>query len=223
MERTHVGVAADVRNLGPEQASNPEFYQVRKASRLGMAGSSDPAWPRRATAIIRTRLDKRIAEQSLRKSFHEIDASVPFQLETMEAQIGHFYTRAKFQTTLLLLFGLIGLALAGIGIYGLIAFLVAERTRELGVRIALGATGGEILRLVVGNAARWSFVGLVVGSLASFFCTRLLQGLLYAVRTSDLRVYAVALISFALVAVLAAWLPARRAARIDPMVALRHE
>jgi putative ABC transport system permease protein len=221
--KTVIGVAADVRNLGPEQVPNPEFYQVRKASRAGMAGSSDPAWPRRATALIRTRLDERIAEQSLRKVFHEIDPSVPFQLETMEAQIGHFYTRARFQTTLLFLFALMGLALAGIGIYGLIAFLVAERTRELGVRIALGATRGEISRLVVANAARWSFAGLIVGSLASLFSSRLLQELLYGIQPSDLRVYAVALISFGLVAVLAAWLPARRAARIDPMVALRHE
>jgi len=220
---TVIGVAADVRNLGPEQVSNPEFYEVRKVSRAGMAGSSDPAWPRRATAIIRTRLDKRIAEQSLRKSLHEIDASVPFQSETMEAQIGHFYTRARFQTALLFLFALIGLVLAGVGIYGLIAFLVAERTRELGVRIALGATTGEISRLVVANAARWSFVGLVVGSLASFYSSRLLQGLLYGIQPSDPRVYALALISFALVAVFAAWLPARRAARIDPIVALRHE
>jgi putative ABC transport system permease protein len=188
-----------------------------------MAGSGDPAWARRATAIIRTRLDERIAEQSLRNTFHEIDTSVPFKLETMESQVGHFYTRARFQTALLLLFALIGLGLAGIGIYGLIAFLVAERTRELGVRIALGATRGEIARFVVSNAARWSFVGLIVGLLVSIFSSRLLQGLLYDVQPLDYRVYAAALTVLGIIAVLAAWLPARRAGRIDPMVALRHE
>ena len=141
----------------------------------------------------------------------------------MDAQIGHFYTRARFQTTLLLIFALIGLILAGIGIYGLIAFLVAERTRELGVRIALGATRGEISRLVVADAARWSLAGLAVGSLASVLFSRLLEGLLYGVEASDPRAYAGAVLSFVLVSVLAAWLPARRAARIDPMVALRYE
>lgn len=220
---TVIGVAADVRNLGPERPANPEFYRVRKASRAGMAGSSDPAWPRRAVAIVRTRVDGGMAEAGLRRIFAEIDPGVPVQLETMEAQIGHFYARARFQTTLLIVFAMVGLALAGIGIYGLIAFLVAERTREIGVRIALGATAGEVSRLVVGNAVRWSAAGLAAGVLASWFFSRLLQGLLYEVRPSDPRVHAGALVAFGLAAAVAAWIPARRAARIDPMVALRHE
>ena len=219
---TVIGVAADVRNLGPEKVANPEFYQVRKASRAGMAGSSDPAWPRRATAIIRTRLDTHLAGQGLRDSLHQIDPGVPYQLETMDAQIGRYYTRAQFQTTLLLAFAVLGLVLAGIGIYGLIAFLVAERTREIGVRIALGATSGQISRLVIESAVRWSLAGLLIGSVAALLSSRLLRGLLYGVEPSDCRVYTVALVSFALVSVLAAWLPARRAARIQPVVALRH-
>ena len=141
----------------------------------------------------------------------------------MESQVGHFYTRARFQTTLLFLFALIGLGLAGIGIYGLVAFLVAERTHELGVRIALGATPGEIARVVVSNAGDWSFVGLIVGLLVSMLSSRILQGLLYEVRPLDYRVYAAALTLLGTIVVLAAWVPARRAARIDPMVALRHE
>jgi hypothetical protein len=198
-------------------------YGWRKASRAGMAGSSDPAWARRATPIVRTRLNERIAEQILGSALHEIDARVPFKLETIESQVGHFYTRARFQTTLLFLFALIGLGLAGIGIYGLVAFLIAERTRELGVRIALGATRGSIALLVVSNAARWSFVGLVVGLLVSIFSSRLLRGLPYQVQPLDFRVYVAALTFFGIIALLAAWLPARRAARIDPIVALRHE
>ncbi|MGH9720474.1 MAG: ABC transporter permease [Bryobacteraceae bacterium] len=218
-----VGVAADVRNLGPDQAPNPEFYRVRKTSRAGMAGSSDPAWPRRATAIVRTRVNRKFAEQSLGNALRAIDASVPFKMETMESQVGQFYTQARFQTTLLFLFALVGLGLAGIGIYGLVAFLVAERTREIGVRIALGATRGEIARLVVSNTARWSFVGLTIGLMGSLFSSRLLRGLLYEVHALDSRVYAAAMTLLGIIAVLAAWLPARRAARIDPMIALRHE
>lgn len=188
-----------------------------------MAGSSDRAWARRATAIVRTRLNERIAEQTLGNALREIDASVPFKLETVESHVGHFYTRAQFQTTLLLLFASIGLGLAGIGIYGLVTFLIAERTRELGVRIALGATRGNITLLVVSNAARWSFVGLVVGLLVSICSSRLLRGFLYEVQPLDFKVYAAALTFLGTIALLAAWLPARRAARIDPIVALRHE
>jgi len=218
-----VGVAGDVRNAGPDRPPNPEFYQVRKASRAGMAGSSDPAWARRATAIVRTRLDGQIAAQTLRNVFRDIDARVPVKTETMESQVGHFYTQARFQTTMLFLFALMGLGLAGIGIYGLVAFLVAERTREIGMRIALGATQGEIARLVISDAGRWSFVGLIVGLLISLFSSRLVGGLLYEVQPLDLRVYAGALTLLGFISAMAAWLPARRAARIDPVVALRHE
>ena len=124
---------------------------------------------------------------------------------------------------MLLLFALTGLALAAIGLYGLISFLVVERTREIGVRIALGATPSAVARLVVSEGARWTAAGTILGIAASASLLRLLRGLLYEVKVLDLRVFTGAIVVLVGVATLAAWLPAHRASKIDPMVALRHD
>jgi putative ABC transport system permease protein len=134
-----------------------------------------------------------------------------------------FLTRPRFQTTLLLLFALTGLALAGIGLYGLISFLVAQRTREIGVRITLGATPGGVARLVVSDGVRWTAAGTILGIVASVALLRVLKGLLYEVQVLDARVFAIATMVLVAVAIFAAWLPAYRASRTDPMVALRHD
>jgi len=220
---TVVGVAGDVRNAGLDRPADPEFYQVRKPSRQGIPGSGDPAWWRRATAIVRSTLDGRDAAESLRAALRDVDPAVPVQLETIDRQVDRFLARPRFQTTLLSLFAFTGLVLAGIGLYGLISFLVAERTREIGVRIALGATPGDVTRLVVSGGARWTAAGVVAGLGASGLVLRLLQGLLYEVKVLDLRVLAGAAAVLVAVAILAAWIPAYRASRIDPMTALRHD
>ncbi|SPE42536.1 conserved membrane hypothetical protein [Candidatus Sulfopaludibacter sp. SbA3] len=219
---TIVGVAGDVRNAGLDRPADPEFYQVRRTTRQGMPGSSDPAWPRRATAIVRTTLSDRDAAEQLRAAISDIDPAVPVQFETIATQVDRFLTRPRFQTTLLSLFALTGLLLAGIGLYGLISFLVAERTREIGVRMALGATPGDVAKLVVSDGARWTAAGIVVGLAASALFLRALRGLLYEVQVLDLRVLAAAASVLVAVALMAAWLPARRASAIDPMIALRH-
>lgn len=141
-----IGVAGDVRNAGLDRTVDPEFYQVRKSTGEGIPGSGDDAWWRRATAIVRSNLDERDAAESVRAAIGHVDPAVPIEIETMQARVDTFLTRPRFQTTLLSMFAITGLALAGIGLYGLISFLVAERTREIGVRIALGATPGEVAR-----------------------------------------------------------------------------
>jgi putative ABC transport system permease protein len=220
---TIVGVAADVRNTGLDRPAEPEFYQVRKHTGDGIPGSGDDAWWRRAIAIVRSNLGERDTAELLRVAIRQVDPTVPVKVETVEAQVDTFLVKPRFQTTLLLLFALTGLALAGIGLYGLISFLVVERTREIGVRIALGATPGEVARLVVSEGARWTAAGAVLGIAASGSLLRLLRGLLYEVKVLDLRVFAGAIAILVGVATLAAWFPAHRASRIDPMVALRHD
>jgi predicted permease len=222
-ESTIIGVAGDVRNAGLDRAAEPEFYWVRKATRDGIAGSGDPVWWRRATAIVRSNLDEHDTEQLLRATIRQIDPAVPVQTETMATHVDAFLARPRFQTGLLVLFAATGLLLAGIGMYGLVSFLVAERTREIGVRMALGATRGAVGRMVVSEGARWTGAGTILGATAAAVLLRLIQGLLYEVRVFDLRVFAGAMAILAAVALFAAWLPAYRASRIDPMAALRHE
>jgi putative ABC transport system permease protein len=216
-------VAADVRNTGLDRPAEPEFYRVRKYTGDEIAGSGDDAWWRRATAIVRSNLGERDATELLRAAIRQVDPTVPVKVETMEARVDTFLARPRFQTTLLLLFALTGLALTGIGLYGLISFLVVERTREIGVRIALGSTPAEVARLVVSDGACWTAAGAILGIAASGSLLRLLRGLLYDVKVLDLRVFAGAVAILVGVAALAAWLPAHRASRVDPMVALRHD
>jgi putative ABC transport system permease protein len=220
---TVIGVVGDVRNAGPDRPVDPEFYQVRKPTGEGTPGSGDDAWWRRATVIVRSNLGERDAAESLRAAIRQVDPSVPIQVETMEAQVDRFLTRPRFQTTLLAMFAFTGLLLAGIGLYGLISFLVAERTREIGVRMALGATPTTVARMVVSDGIRWTALGTVVGIGAAAGLLRLLRDLLYEVKVTDLRVFAAAVALLGAVGILAAWLPARRAARIDPMAALRYD
>jgi putative ABC transport system permease protein len=121
------------------------------------------------------------------------------------------------------LFACMGVALAAIGIYGVVAFLVAQQTREIGVRMALGASPQNVLRMVLWNIARWAIGGAALGLLGDWFCTRLLKSLLFGVRVLDPVLLMSTLILLLGVTVFAAWIPARRAMRVDPMVALRYE
>jgi putative ABC transport system permease protein len=218
-----VGIAADARNAGLGAAIDPELYIVRKASLDGVPGSGDSAWSRRATVVVRSMLTDGAAADSLRSAIQQLDPAVPVKLETMRAQVERFLARPRFQTALLSMFAVTGLILAAIGLYGLISFLVAERTREIGIRMALGATPESVVRLVVATAAHWTVVGVAIGIAASAVLFRLLQGLLYAIPKINLPVFAASVTALAAVALIAAWLPARRAAKVDPISALRHD
>jgi putative ABC transport system permease protein len=116
-----------------------------------------------------------------------------------------------------------GVMLAAIGIYGVVEFLVAQQTREIGIRIALGATTKSILRMVLSNMVRWTAAGAALGLLGSWLSTRVLESLLFEVRAHDPFLLGAALFALLAVAFFAAWIPARRAMRVDPMVALRYE
>ena len=218
-----IGVAADVKNAGLDRTAEPEFYMLRKSTGDSIPGSSDPEWWRRATVVVRSNLGERDAEGVLKAVIGQVDPTVPVEVKTMEAQVDTFLTGPRFETSLLVLFACTGLVLAGIGLYGLILFLVEERTREIGLRIALGATPGQVARQVASAGVRWTMVGAIAGIAGAASLLRVLKGLLYGVEVVDLRVFAGAVSVLIAVAILAAWMPARRAARIDPMVALRHD
>jgi ABC-type antimicrobial peptide transport system permease subunit len=152
-----------------------------------------------------------------------IDPALPVTIETMQTRVDRLSERARFLAALIALFAAFGLLLAAIGLYGVLSFLVAQRTREIGVRIALGATPGQIARMAVHQAGVWTLTGMAAGCVASAALGRIARGALFQVSPFDPLSLAAAALVLAMAAAIAAWRPARRAAQVDPAVSLREE
>ena len=153
----------------------------------------------------------------------EIDATLPVNIETVEQRVGKLAERPRFNALLLGIFAGIGLLLAAIGLYGVISFLVAQRTQEIGVRMAWGATPSAISRLGLRQAAWWTTAGALLGVIGSLFAVHLLGSMLFHVPAKDPWTLDAAVAMLFAVALTAAWIPSDRAARVDPMHALRQE
>jgi len=184
---------------------------------------SAPDELRRVVAIVRTRLAAGPASRAIRQIAAELDRYVPVQIETMQQSAGRLSVRPRFNAMLLALFAAIGLALSACGLYGVLGFLVAQRTREIGVRMALGATPRAIVALVLANAGRWLAVGMACGLVLSVGLSLALKSLLYGIPAYDPPSWALAAAALAATAMGAAWQPALRAVRTGPLEALRHE
>jgi ABC-type antimicrobial peptide transport system permease subunit len=159
----------------------------------------------------------------LKKEIAAIDPALPVTLATMRQRVSRLNDRPRFNAVLLSLFAAMGLVLAVIGLYGVMAFLVGQRTQEIGVRMALGATPRAIMKLILSHAAVWTVGGSLAGLAGSLFAVRAVRSLLFGVPEHDPWTFAVVLSGLLLVALAAAWIPSTRAARVDPMAALRHE
>jgi hypothetical protein len=210
--RTVVGVAADVKNGGLTAVADPEFYLPWKAAPAG--------YFRRGTLILRTPQNQQALARWVRS---EVDPTVPVTIEAMSQRVSKLADRPRFNAILLSLFAAMGGLLAAIGMYGVVGFIVARQTREIGVRMALGAMPSSILKMVLSSVARWTLSGAALGLLGAWLSSRLLQSLLFQVRAHDPFLLGLALLALLAVAFFAAWIPARRAMRVDPMVALRYE
>ena len=161
---------------------------------------------------------------AVRKEVAGIDPEQPvFDVSTMDGILARSIAPQRSYTILLGLFAALAMALASIGIYGVMACSVAQRTHEIGIRMALGARHADVMRLVVGHGVKLTAAGLAIGLVAAFALTRLLRTMLFEVSPVDLPTYAGLSFLLAAVTLLASYLPARRAARVDPMVALRCE
>lgn len=213
--RTIIGVAKDVKNDGLTAAGGPEFYLPWKAEPEG--------YYRTAHLILRTPVNAQTVAGWVRSEVASVDSTVPVTIEAMTTRVGKLSQRPRFNAVLLSLFAGMAVLLAAIGICGIVGFLVAQQTREIGVRMALGAAPLGILKMILTNVARWTIVGAALGLLAAWFCARLLESLLFEVRAHDPLLLGSALLLLLAVALVAAWLPARRAMRVDPMIALRYE
>ncbi|HUI56203.1 MAG TPA: FtsX-like permease family protein, partial [Bryobacteraceae bacterium] len=221
---TVVGVAGDVKNNGLSDPAAPEYYVLRKHVPDDTFRNRAPAggW-RAATVIVRSYFQPQAVAALLRSNIAELEPTVPVTIETMHERAGQLTVRPRFNALLLGGFAGIGLLLAAIGIYGVIAFLVSQRTREVGVRMALGARPSAVIRLFLRHTATWTTAGVAAGMAGAFAATRMVGTMLFQVSDRDpLSLLAAPAILFA-VALAAAWAPSRRAARIDPVTALREE
>ncbi len=209
-----VGIVGDVRHFGPEKRSSADLY-VSFAQRPSRIGDM--------TIVARTKGDPASLTASLRQSVQAIDKNLPAKFEVMEDIFARSTANRRYNVILLGAFAALALLLAMIGIYGVMAYTVNSNTRELGIRIALGAQSADVLRLVVGQGLVLTLIGVVLGLAGAFAFSRLMSTLLFGVTATDPLIFSVVPLLLVIVAVLACYIPARQATKIDPIVALRHE
>lgn len=214
---TIVGVAGDVRQMGIDEPVKAEMY-------FPYQQKSDQAWNAPRDLAIRTSVDPLSLVAVVRNEIHQVDPNQPISdVRTMDQVLGEETASRRLGMTLLTIFAGLALLLATLGIYGVLAFFVVQHTQEIGVRMALGAQRSDILRLVVMKGMRLAVLGVVIGLGVAFALTRLMASLVYGIGTADPLTYATIALLLTGVALLACYLPARRATKVDPMVALIYE
>jgi putative ABC transport system permease protein len=213
---TIVGIAGDVRIKALDSAVNPTIYSSVYQIESGATTS--------AVFIIRTGAAPALLAPAVREAIWSVDRGLPvFDIRTMDQIVTRSMAARRFAVALLSSFAAIALALAVIGLYGMLSYTVAQRTSELGVRFALGATPGQVLRAVLGDGLRLTLIGVGIGSLLGAAAARAMAGLLFGIGTFDLAAFAIAPALLLAAALVASCVPARKASRVDPMVALRCE
>jgi predicted permease len=211
--RTIVGVVDNVKITSLDQEPTPQVY----------VPESQFSYPGLAV-VLRTDGDPRAAIGVLRSTVREVSPQFAIDdMRTFDDVVSQSLARQRFSMTLIGAFALLSLALAVIGLYGVLSLLVGQRSREIGVRLALGATRATVMRMVVAEGSWIAGVGIVLGVIGAFALTRLLQTMVYDIATTDLFTFAAAAVIVAVVSVLAAVFPARRASRVDPNKALAVE
>jgi putative ABC transport system permease protein len=210
---TIVGIVRGIRHRGLDLDPAPEYY-------LPLAQRAESSM----ILAVRSGQDPRTLTSAIRREIQSIDPDQPIaNVRTLETVTAESIAPRRMSMVLLGAFAGIALLLASVGIYGVISYLVVQRTHEIGVRMALGAQRSDVLRLIVGHAAKLVGLGTLIGLILAFFSTRLLSGLLYNVGAFDTTTFLFVTIALAAVALLASYIPALRAARADPVVALGHE
>ena len=213
--RTIVGVVGDMRHASLSESAVPTAFTVYTQDL--------ESWPRMAF-VVKTDIDPVALTSSVRSALTAIDPSQPvYAIEPMEKLVNDAIAPRRFVMSLIGLLALIALVLSAVGVYGVISFSVSERTHEMGIRMALGARKGDVLALVLGQSARIAAFGIVLGLIGAFALTRLLKALLFEVSPTDPITFASVAVLLGVVALIACYIPARRATKVDPVVALRYE
>lgn len=210
---TIIGVAARVKNGYLNTGDDPEYYYPWRQD-TGRA---------RAHLLLRSDGQPGALARLVTSEIDQLDPALPLTITTMDENIGRQIELPRFETMLLGLFALIGVALAAVGQFGVISCLVTQRSSELGVRMALGATPGNVIALVLRNTLTWTLSGAAAGFVAAFAGAKQLESMLFGVRARDVWTAAAVFLVLIAVSILAAWQPSRRASRLDPAQVLRHE
>ncbi|HEV2491160.1 MAG TPA: ABC transporter permease [Candidatus Acidoferrales bacterium] len=221
---TVVGVSGDVKYLnqsGRVEPGDPEYYLPRK--RLTGVGAAPESTDRHAFFLVRSPMKSAAVEQLVRGEIASLDPTLPADISTLTARVDLLRVEPRFNAALISLFAALGFLLATVGLYGVVSFIAAARTKEIGVRIALGASPHSVLGIVLGRGIRLVVAGLAAGTALAFALAHLLQGLLYGVSAGNPAIAGAAALLLLLAGLAACYIPARRATKVDPMVALRYE
>jgi len=211
-----VGVAGNVKNGGLTGDEEPEFYELRTSVHTEY-------WDSHNFFLLESSLPASVIAPLIRSRVAQLDPTAPVEIDTMKQTVSKLADRPRFETALLGFFAFCGLLMAVIGLYGVISFVATQRTQEIGVRMALGATRIDILRLIAGEGIRLIVLGGLVGLAAALATAQMLKSLLYNVGPRDPFSYAAVAVLLALVALAATLIPARAAMKVEPVVALRYE
>jgi predicted permease len=212
---TIVGIVGDVRAEGLDRGASPVIYVDYR--QRGMNANSTP------TILMRSAAPVGEIVSAARRIFHDLAPDSPVKFSTFVQEMGGWLGERRFLFLLVGLFAAAALALAAVGIYGVVAFSVTRRTQEIGIRMSLGAERSDVLRLILGEGARLALGGVIIGIAVSLAITRLMASLLFGISATDPLTFIAVAILLATVALLASYIPARRAMRVDPMVALHYE
>ncbi|HJQ25169.1 MAG TPA: ABC transporter permease [Blastocatellia bacterium] len=214
---TVIGVVEDTKNLGTDKPAGTEIY-ILEHQTVAFGISSVKSF------VVRTGSTPGATMSNIRAAVAEMDPSIPiYGMKTMSEVVGDALVKPRFLSLLLGAFSMIAITLAAIGIYGVMAYSVTQRTQEIGVRVALGATTGNVLAMIMGQGLKMTVIGLATGLTGAFFLTQVMASLLFEVSPTDPLTFVVVGIGLTAIGLLACLVPARRAARVDPMVALRYE
>ena len=212
--REIVGAVKDVKhNQSLSRDYEPEYYMPHAQIPLGSM-----------SLVLRATNDPRSLAGAVQREVHALDKDIPvYRIKTLDQYLGVAVAKPKFNALLLALFAGLALLLTAIGLYGVMAYSVIQRTQEIGIRIALGAQAGNVLQMVLRQGLKLTALGLALGLAAAYALTRYMQSLLFGVKPTDLVTFVAIALLLIVVAVAACWIPARRATKVDPMVALRRE
>jgi predicted permease len=218
---TVIGITGDTQNQGLGARVGPEYYVVRKHRDDDIVFRYPNS--QHITVVTRTAMDAQTWGTELRNSIAALDPTLPVEVSTLGQSVARLAERSRYITALLLQFAIAGLLLTAVGIYGVVSLLVTQRTQEIGIRVALGATPGSVTRLMVLSTSTWIGVGAVGGIVGALIAARWMGLLLFGIAPNDAKTLAEATLVLLSVALLGAWIPARRATKVDPVVALRYE